>query len=54
LQWNTPNRIVGGQPRDYVVPVTLFIATRFPDGHVASYAIASSFTVSVNFAAESG
>jgi hypothetical protein len=54
LQWNTPNHILGGQPRDYVVPVTLFIATRFPDGHVASYAIASSFSVSVNFAAESG
>jgi hypothetical protein len=54
LQWNSPNPIVGGQPRDYVVPVTLFIATRFPDGHVASYAIASSFSVSVNFAAESG
>jgi hypothetical protein len=54
LQWNTPNLILGGQPRDYVVPVTLFIATRFPDNHVASYAIASSFSVSVNFAAESG
>ena len=54
LQWNTPNAIVGGLPRDYVVPVTLFIATRFPDGHVAFYAIASSFSVSVNFAAESG
>ena len=54
LQWNTPNHIVGGQPRDYLVPLTLFIATRFPDGHVASYAIASSFSVSVNFAAESG
>jgi hypothetical protein len=40
--------------RDYVVPVTLFIATRFPDGQVASYAIGSSFSVSVNFAAESG
>jgi hypothetical protein len=54
LQWNSPDRILGGQPRDYVVPVTLFIATRFPDGHVASYAIGSSFSVSVNFAAESG
>jgi hypothetical protein len=54
LQWNTPNHIVGGQPLDYVVPMTLFITTRFPDGHVASYAIASSFSVSVNFAAESG
>ncbi len=54
LQWNNPDRIVGGQARDYVVPVTLFVATRFPDGHIASYAIASSFSVSVNFAAESG
>ncbi len=54
LQWNTPDRIVGGQPRDYVVPVTLFVETRFPDGHIASYVIASSFSVSVNFAAESG
>jgi hypothetical protein len=54
LQWNTPNHIVGGQSRDYVVPVTLFIATRYPDGHVAPYAVASSFSVSVNFAAESG
>jgi hypothetical protein len=54
LQWDTPDHIVGGQPRDYVVPVTLFVATRFPDGHVVSYAIASSFSVSVNFAAESG
>jgi hypothetical protein len=54
LQWNVPDHILGGQPRDYLVPVTLFIATRFPDGHVASYAIGSSFSVSVNFAAESG
>jgi hypothetical protein len=54
LQWNAPNHIVGGQPRDYVVPVTLFVATRFPDGVVASYAIASTFSVSINFAAESG
>jgi hypothetical protein len=54
LQWNTPDRIIGGQPRDYVVPVTLFVTTRFPDGHVASYAIPSSFSVSVNFAAENG
>jgi hypothetical protein len=54
LQWNTPDHILGGQPRDYVVPVTLFITTRFPDGHVASYAIGSSFSVSVNFAAQSG
>jgi hypothetical protein len=54
LQWNAPNHILGGQPRDYVVPVTLFVTTRFPDDHVDSYAIASSFSVSVNFAAESG
>jgi hypothetical protein len=54
LQWNTPDRIARGESEDYVVPVTLYIETRFRDGHVASYAIPSSFSVSVNFAAESG
>ena len=54
LQWNTPDRVERAQPQDYVVPVTLFIQTSFPDGHIASYAIPSSFSVSVDFAAESG
>lgn len=54
LQWNNPDRIVGGQPLDYGVPVTLYVETRFPDGHLASYVIASSFSVSVDFAAQSG
>jgi hypothetical protein len=54
LQWNAPDRVVFAQPQDYVVPVTLFVETRFPDGHLASYAIPSSFSVTVNFAAESG
>jgi len=54
LQWNNPDRIVGGQRIDYIVPVTLFVETRFPDGHLASYVIASSFSVSVDFAAQSG
>jgi hypothetical protein len=54
LQWNSPDRIVGGQPLDYVVPVTLYMETRFPDGHLAFYVIASSFSVSVDFAAQSG
>jgi hypothetical protein len=54
LQWNSPDRIVGGQRQDYAVPVTLYLETRFPDGHLASYVIASSFSVSVDFAAQSG
>jgi hypothetical protein len=54
LQWNNPDRIVGGQRQEYAVPVTLFVVTRFPDGHVASYVIGSSFWVSVDFAAQSG
>lgn len=54
LQWNSPDRIVGNQPLDYVVPVTLYVETRFPDGHLAFYAIGSSFSVSVDFAAQSG
>ena len=54
LQWNSPDRVVGTQPQDYIVPVTLFVQSHFPDGHAAIYALASSFSVSVDFAAESG
>ena len=54
LQWNSPDRIVSAQPQDYIVPVSLLVETRFPDGHRASYVIASSFSVTVNFAAQSG
>jgi hypothetical protein len=54
LQWNSPNQIVTARPEDYVVPVTLMVETHFSDGHVASYTIASSFSVTVNFAAQSG
>lgn len=54
LQWNSPDRILGGQRQDYVVPVTLFLETRFPDGHLGFYVSASSFSVSVDFAAQSG
>jgi hypothetical protein len=54
LQWNAPDRLAGSQPQDYVVPVTILVQTRYPDGHVAKYVVATSFTVSVDFAAESG
>jgi len=54
LQWNSPDRIVRGQLQDYAVPLTLSVETRFPDGHVATYKIVSSFSVSVDFAAQSG
>jgi hypothetical protein len=54
LQWNAPDRIVGASTQEYVVPVTLYVDAHFPDGHVGSYAIRSSFSVSVNFAAQSG
>lgn len=54
LQWNAPDHVIGGQPTDYIVPMTLYIETRFPDGHVRSYAVSSSFSVSVGFSAQSG
>lgn len=54
LQWDSPDHIVGARAQDYLVPTTLYVTTRFPDGHLASYGIASSFSVSVNFAAQSG
>jgi hypothetical protein len=54
LQWNSPDRIVSGQLQDYGVPITLYVQTLFRDGHAASYVIPSSFSVSVDFAAQSG
>jgi hypothetical protein len=54
LQWDLPDRVQRGQPQAYTVPVTLFVESRYPDGHIATYSIASSFSVVVNFAAESG
>jgi hypothetical protein len=54
MQWDSPDRIVAGQPEDYPVPVTLYIDTIFSDGHRASYLVPSSFSVSVDFAAQSG
>lgn len=54
LQWDLPDRLQNGQPAAYSVPITLFVRSRFPDGHLVTYSIASSFSVLVNFAAESG
>jgi hypothetical protein len=54
LQWNEPDRISGKQLQDYVIPVTLYIETRFQDGHVAQYILNSSFSVTVDFTAQSG
>jgi hypothetical protein len=54
LQWNSPGLVVGGRPQDYVVPITLQLETRYPDEHLARYVIASTFSVSINFAAQSG
>jgi hypothetical protein len=54
LQWNRPDRLVGNLEEEYVVPVTLFVSTRYPDGYTAMHAIRSSFSVSVNFAALGG
>ena len=54
LQWNTPDAVGPGGAQSYQVPVTLYIRTRFPNGHIGSYVIPSGFSVSVNFAADSG
>ncbi|MDQ6883668.1 MAG: hypothetical protein M3077_05435 [Candidatus Dormibacteraeota bacterium] len=54
LQWNLPDRLSRGGLQEYVVPIRLFIETRFSDGHVGIYGIDSSFSVSVDFAAQSG
>lgn len=54
LQWNTPDRIASGRLQDYAVPITLYVETRFPDGHLAFYVIPSAISVTVDFAAQSG
>jgi hypothetical protein len=54
MQWNAPDRFGSGQAQDYLVAMTLYIETRYPDGRTITYVIPSSFSVSVNFAAESG
>jgi hypothetical protein len=54
LQWNAPDKFSGTQRQDYVVPMTLFVETRYQDGHISQYAIESSFSVTINFAVQSG
>jgi hypothetical protein len=54
LQWDTPNAIGPGGTQTYQIPVTLYLQTRFPNGHIGTYMIPSTFSVSVNFAADSG
>ncbi len=54
LQWNQPDALAGGTGRDYDVPLTLYVRTTYPDGHVADFTFSSTFSVTVNFAAQNG
>jgi hypothetical protein len=54
LQWNQPDALVGGTGRDYEVPLILYVRTTYPDGHVADFTFSSTFSVTVNFAAQNG
>ena len=54
LQWNQPNRVSARQIQDYSVPLTLYLESRYQDGHVSLYVLRSSFLVTVDFAAQSG
>ncbi len=54
MQWNLPDRVARGGPQDYLVPIRLYLETRFSDGHIGIYGIDSSFSVTVDFAAQSG
>lgn len=54
LQWDSPGAVGPGGTQSYQIPVTLYLRTRFPNGHIGTYVIPSSFFVSVNFAADSG
>jgi hypothetical protein len=54
LQWNAPGKVVNARGQPFVVPVTLYFRTVYSDGHIAVNAINSSFSVTVDFAAENG
>jgi hypothetical protein len=54
LQWNEPDRISAKQLQDYAIPLTLYVETRFQDGHVVQYVLHSTFSVTVDFTAQSG
>jgi len=54
LQWNQPDALTGGTGRDYDVPLILYVRTTYPDGHVADFTFSSTFSVTVNFAAQNG
>ncbi len=54
LQWNAPDPVVGQHAQDYTVPLVLYMRTVFADGNVTTFAISTSFTVTVEFAAENG
>jgi hypothetical protein len=54
LQWNQPDAVVGTTGHDYVVPVILAVRTTYPDGHIADFTFESTFSVTVNFAAQNG
>ncbi len=54
LQWNQPDALAGGIGRDYEVPLVLYVRTTYPDGHVADFTFSSTFSVTVNFAAQNG
>ncbi len=54
LQWNQPDPLAGGTGRDYDVPLILYVRTTYPDGHVADFTFSSTFSVTVNFAAQNG
>jgi hypothetical protein len=54
LQWNQPDALAGGTGRGYDVPLILYVRTTYPDGHVADFTFSSTFSVTVNFAAQNG
>ena len=54
LQWNAPDVIAGSIGRDYSVALILYVRTTYPDGHAATWSFPSTFSVTVNFAAQNG
>lgn len=54
LQWNEPDVLAATTARDYAVGLILYVQTIYPDGHKARFTVSSTFSVTVNFAAQNG
>jgi hypothetical protein len=52
LQWDSPDTLAGGRPKDYAIGLQLRVAVRYPDGVAADLLVAATINVSVLYTAQ--